>query len=119
MSRIHLALVGTLIASTLAGVCQADTGTPDVRTQRIDYSDLNLADTRAADVLYQRIRSAAENVCEVRGTRSLAAAAQYRTCVRHAVEHAVAAVDVPLLTQHHDKLAHASIVAPPQARLNR
>ncbi len=67
----------------------------------VKYSDLDTASPSGASTLYRRIRGAARLVCGEEG-RSLAAQAQYQSCVRAAVAGAVTSLENPLVTALHE-----------------
>jgi UrcA family protein len=67
----------------------------------VTYADLNLANPRGVERLYGRIVSAAHDVCESSGDRSMVARLLAVTCTRDAINHAVAAVNQPPLTALH------------------
>lgn len=82
------------------------------RSVTVHFEDLNINSPRGAAVLYQRIRSAAEDVCGIPPSqRSLAIASRYATCVRGAIAGAVARVNRPTLTEY----AAARGIVPEQA----
>jgi UrcA family protein len=82
------------------------------RSVTVHFEDLNINSPRGAAVLYQRIRSAAEDVCgNPSSQRSLALASRYATCVRGAIAGAVARVNRPTLTEY----AAARGIVPAQA----
>jgi UrcA family protein len=90
---IRIATAALLFAALAAGAQAADV--PQVH---VKYADLNLNTAAGANVLYRRIRGAADQVCGVSSTRELARLEQAKTCAAHAVADAVAAVNVPALT---------------------
>ena len=67
-------------------------------SQVVAYGDLNLANPKGAQQLYQRIASAAQAVCDGGDSRSLERISHDRACVAQAIEHAVNAVGRPELT---------------------
>jgi len=68
------------------------------RSQVVAYDDLNLANPKGVQGLYERITSAAKAVCDIGNSRSFALLEYRRACVAQAVEHAVNAVGRPQLT---------------------
>lgn len=68
------------------------------RSQVVPYDDLNLANPRGVQALYERITSAARAVCDIGNLHSFALLEYRRACVAQAVEHAVDAVARPQLT---------------------
>lgn len=73
----------------------------EVRTMAVQYGDLNLANPQAIQRLYQRISTAASEVCDSRDHRSLQAFANDRSCKARSIARAVAAVGSPQLTALH------------------
>lgn len=67
-------------------------------SQAVAYGDLNLANPKGAQQLYQRIASAAKAVCDSGDSRSLETLSHDRACVAGAIERAVIAVGHPELT---------------------
>jgi len=95
MVLIVLASPGALLASTPADA-QAE------RSVTVHFADLNLNEPADVAVLYQRIRSAAAQVC---GPRELGgphiASTDYHHCVTAAIERTVTQVDRPGLGAYH------------------
>jgi UrcA family protein len=74
----------------------------EIATHIVKYSDLNLADSRGIATLYQRIKSAAIEVCEPAvASRIIETRPHQRRCERTAVEQAVREVNEPKLTELH------------------
>jgi UrcA family protein len=65
----------------------------------VNYGDLNINSTAGANVLYQRIRRAADQVCEAHGQRDLGALAAAKNCKTRAITEAVGMVRSPILTR--------------------
>jgi UrcA family protein len=91
----------------LAQPAKAAEATPaNTASYAVRYSDLDISKMQGAKILYLRIRHAAETVCESTATWGKK---EGETCVKKAVNDAVAHVDAPLLTQYfqlhskHDK----------------
>jgi UrcA family protein len=84
-------------AACLAGAAQADAADAP-RSTTVSYRDLNLSTIAGATVLYQRLRHAAEWVCDERGT-GLERYRIWHSCYRAAIADAVAKVNSPLVTQ--------------------
>jgi UrcA family protein len=70
----------------------------EVPQAHVKYADLNVGSAAGAAVLYQRIKSAAAQVCGVDGERDLGRRVQAKACETRAIAEAVAAVDAPALT---------------------
>jgi len=94
-----------LIGSTAALADQ------DLATQRIAYSDLNIATDAGVEHLYARLRKAAEQVCGTPGIKELKAYARASACSARALDAAVAQVNSPKLTARHQLGSAAARVA--------
>jgi len=90
--RIAMAAAVTIAVLT-SGVRAADVPQIHVR-----YGDLNVNSSTGAATLLQRIRFAADRVCDFRDTRDLSVLAMVQACTNHAVADAVATVNNPKLT---------------------
>jgi UrcA family protein len=88
-------LVGAALVAGFATAAQS----AELPQVRVNYADLNVNSTAGAAVLYQRIRSAADQVCPTFGERDLGAQAVVKACKVRAVGEAVAAVHSAALTQ--------------------
>ena len=92
-----LATVGVTLGATIC--LAADLDPAYVATSKVvAYGDLNLANPKGAQQLYQRIASAAKAVCDSGDLPSLMTVAHDRACVAKAIERAVNAVGRPELT---------------------
>ncbi|HEY4971667.1 MAG TPA: UrcA family protein [Steroidobacteraceae bacterium] len=82
-------------ASTLVATAGAEESLP---SKTVRYSDLDISKPEGAKALYQRIRAAARDVCDlsIAGDPVLRAATQ--ACVDTAIDNAVRKVDAPALT---------------------
>jgi UrcA family protein len=79
----------------------APSGNPPSITVR--FSDLAMADTANASVVYRKLRNAAGKVCGLhRGAQSLQAHIAQQECYDAALADAVRQVDRPALTAVHD-----------------
>ena len=67
----------------------------------VQYGDLNLANPQAVKRLYDRIVTAANEVCGREDERSLDTFAHHRTCTQQSITRAVAAVGNPALAALH------------------
>jgi len=92
--KTQIALAAVTLVVAFAGGAYAQEA-PQVH---VKYADLNVNTTVDANVLYRRIRAAAEQVCAVPNRRELARWAQAESCTTRAVAEAVAKVDAPSLT---------------------
>lgn len=110
-SLFCLSLCVVLGAFTLNTAVAGDTEDKFVTTGHItvSYGDLNLASNDGLDVLYMRIKSAADKVCGVEKLKvSLDIVRLNRACVAGAVGGAISDVNDVRLTQFHQaKLAEA------------
>jgi UrcA family protein len=101
MNRIIATILPTVLAATTQLAC-ADNAIDDSRRDfEVHYADLNLSTTDGAAVLYQRLQSAAENVCSEHGTKDVGSVFRVKACVRAAISAAVTQIDRPLLTAYH------------------
>ena len=104
------------LLAALAGLCEAGAATiapADELPQRtVRFTDLDVSHSAGAAALYSRIKSAAAQVCDQHGVRSLEAITSTRRCVDQAIERAVTEVNVPALTGvYRAKSARPVIVA--------
>jgi UrcA family protein len=97
-NAFRIAFASLAVCAALSTVARAD----DVRQLHVRYDDLNIHTDAGATVLLQRIRDAAERVCEQPGTRDLGELAAVKTCTDHAIATAVEAVKRPALTRVYD-----------------
>lgn len=71
----------------------------------VSYADLNLASTSGLDLLYRRVKSAANKVCGVENMKvSLDIVRNNRACVAGAIDSAIGAIDNPRLTALHQAM---------------
>ena len=91
----------SLLAVTLAAMCAiANAGTPEESAQRtVRFADLDLTRPAGVAVLHQRIRAAAQEVCQPVSEHDLVMLAASRTCVTDAIARAVKDVNVPALSR--------------------
>jgi UrcA family protein len=96
----NLTAATALIACALCTSAWADS-ILEQRSVAVHYDDLNTNSTQGAEVLYRRIKAAAEGVCSDLGsTRALALLSRYSTCVHGAIGAAVAHVNRPAVTEY-------------------
>jgi UrcA family protein len=82
----------------LLGATQAPAADPSgARSVTVSYRDLNLSTIEGATALYQRIRHAANSVCDEPGA-GVARYQEWKSCYQAAIADAVAKVNSPLLT---------------------
>ena len=97
-AAIQLAI---LAAGTGGSVQVIDPVDPvEAPAQVVRYDDLDLSDSTGARVLYERIETAAEQVCGPVRAHDVSHA-WVRPCIRRAVAKAVSDVDEPTLTMLH------------------
>lgn len=80
-------------AAAFAAGADSD-GAPSLR---VNYAGLDLTSDQGARILYQRIETAAERVCETGGSRDLRATLASRLCERKAIAAAIEQVGNPKL----------------------
>jgi UrcA family protein len=89
-------LCGAIALCTLQLTAQAaDEGLP---SKRVSYADLDISKPAGAKVLYKRIVRAANEVCQISGYDSFAAAQMVNRCIDRAVDNAVKDVNSPALS---------------------
>jgi UrcA family protein len=97
-NALRIGFAAVAVWTALATVSRAD----DLRQVHVGYADLNVKTEAGAAVLLQRIRSAAERVCEVPGSRDLGQQAQVKACTDHAISGAVEQINSSSLTKVYD-----------------
>ena len=98
-----------LVALAVSGVAAAAPRGTDSVVVRFGDLDLN---TQAGVVrLHERIRNAAESVCNTLDTRILGLRDAYDECVKEAVSNGVAAVANPNLSNFHSSKGKRAILA--------
>jgi UrcA family protein len=70
-------------------------------TTVVHFSDLDGSSVEGAKRLYARLRRAASEVCESLESASAEGASEHRACVTEAIDHAVADINRPLLSEYH------------------
>lgn len=104
MNTRHLTLSIAAAAQLLVSVASAEPNTVDEAPRVVvRFAELDLSKAAGADALYQRIRSAARNVCSMHESRDPAQIARSYSCYRSAVDNAVAQVNHPRLSLLHDR----------------
>jgi UrcA family protein len=99
-------VIAAVVFSVLSGVSSlgnANLSELDVESVRVSYADLNLFEKAGQETLYQRIRSAADDVCDEGGSLTLIEVLKQRECVKKALNSAVHKVgneDLIALNQH-------------------
>jgi UrcA family protein len=96
---ITLAAIAALSTLTLS-VAKADTD-PTRRSQTVQFADLDPTNIHGVASLYQRIKSAAKNVChELRPDRGLNGSQLYARCVQETLSNALVEIHRPALTAY-------------------
>jgi UrcA family protein len=89
-------LAGAITLCALQAVARAaDDGLP---TRTISYADLDISKPAGAKVLYGRIRSAANQVCDYSAYWEMSLRQTQHDCVEKAIDKAVKQVDSPALS---------------------
>jgi UrcA family protein len=85
----------------LLGAADASAEPPTAaRSVRVNFRDLNLSTIHGAITLYERLKDAAQTVCDG-PVAGVAAYWEWRSCYDAALADAVAKVNSPLLTEVH------------------
>jgi UrcA family protein len=94
--QIKNAVMGVAVAAAmLVGVAQG----AEAPTKTVRYEDVNLNTDAGVQVLYKRIRGAANQVCGDYEMRDPAVAQAHKACVDRAVADAVTTVNNQMLTR--------------------
>jgi len=100
---LGVALLGTASAISAASLDKP----PQVSTLRVRYADLNLGNDAGVYRLYERLRSAATQVCTYPSAFGLID----KDCIKRAVQDAVNGIDNSALTALHSRSGVAGVVA--------
>jgi UrcA family protein len=93
-----IALVALSLA-TAGAVAQADTA--ELRSETVQFADLDTTQLQGAAALYERTKGAAQRVCRnLAPGRSLSLREPYENCVGMALGNAVAAIARPTVTAY-------------------
>lgn len=92
-----LVLAAAAIASPIAQAAEHG----EQLTRKVTYIDLDLTRTEGAATFYNRIGSAAEQVCAPLAGRSPREFRQWRTCLDQTIARAVVAMNNHALTTYH------------------
>jgi UrcA family protein len=98
-TAIPCTLLAMLLSSLTAAAAAVEPG--EVPTRHVNFGDLDLTHSAGVAVLYQRIKSAATEVCEPVNARALASIMRSQRCMEHAIARAVADVNAPALTSYY------------------
>ena len=105
-SRVLASVIGAyVVAAVLVAprVTHADS-IAQAPAVAVRLSDLNLDSRSGVATVYQRIRTAANDVCKDYAPHgTLLPSGAYQSCIRDAVSAAVGKLDSPLLTAYHDE----------------
>jgi UrcA family protein len=90
-----------------AAIASANTSNSQVvndgaKQYTVRFADLDLSKLDGAQALYRRLNKAAAIVCSPLQSRQLEMAAQYQSCINHAIVGAVANVGSPMLSQYQE-----------------
>lgn len=101
-ARRYIPMLTAVLACLAAGIASADDGgTDNLPTAVVSLAGLDLSTSQGADMVYDRIRSAAKMVCRVNESRELAQVMRARDCFRSSVDDAIAQANRPLLSDLH------------------
>jgi UrcA family protein len=102
-----------ILAVTLASICAiARAGGPVEPAQRtVRFADLDLTRPAGVTVLRQRIRAAAEEVCQPLSEHDLGMLAASRACVTDAIARAVKDVNSPMLSRSYQGKTELVVLA--------
>jgi UrcA family protein len=100
------ALAMLVLLSPLGSAATVNRPHYEVSTRTVNYADLDLTNRKAVATLYDRIKIAADKVCESSEPTSLQTVLYVRMCTRQAIDQAVKDVNASGLTTFH--LASAS-----------
>jgi UrcA family protein len=118
LPRILAATIFAALTCGIATVSFASDGT-DALQAKVKYDDLNVSSSSGAATLYNRIRTAAENVCHPFNNRDFASQKLLAACVHEAMSDAVKEVNQPALFTIYNAKTGASkpiMLASDQAR---
>jgi UrcA family protein len=85
-------VAAAVIFSVLSGVStlgNANLSAVEVNSVRVSYADLNLAEQSAQQTLYERLKSAAKEVCGGNRHKNLSVVRMQRQCYDHALDGAI------------------------------
>ena len=93
-------VTAALLATLACGTALADAFPDPAKT--VNYADLNLKSQAGVAVLYQRIKKAALEVCQIPvGTHQIRIEQELKACREDAVDRAIAQANLPTLTALH------------------
>lgn len=104
-SKLIKGVVATVAVIVFAVPAVSSASDMKGRSEKVDYTDLNVDKESGAETLYRRLQHASKRVCGVEsfktagGIRELA---EQRRCYHDALDKAVAKINNPLLTRIHE-----------------
>jgi UrcA family protein len=103
---LKLTLACTLLAVLASPLVAAATAPTlergyELVTRTVKFADLDLRSKTGVATLYERIQSAAKQVCEPENSRTFEHINRIRRCEQRAVDQAVMDVNSPGLTEYH------------------
>jgi UrcA family protein len=101
VSAAALAAAAAAAMASAATPAQVRYSSDRVPSVEVRYDDLNLSTDEGTRALYQRIKSAAQQVCPVAHSGDLSALATSQRCQSDAIAQAVQAVNKPALASIH------------------
>ena len=110
-------LAGALTLCPLSWDCLASAPSNDVRTELVQFGDLDLTRAAGVQALYRRIQQAARVVCEPESAAGHLGG--NRECRSSAIARAVAEVDAPLLTERYRAMTHPANLQEREAHLEQ
>lgn len=104
-TRRYILMLAAIAAHLAAGCASADSiRNDDVPRIVVSLAGMDLSTPKGADLVYGRIRFAAEVVCGVNQSRQLPQIARARACFRSAVDDAIEQANRPLLSSLHARV---------------
>ena len=119
LHSLRVAALGAAVTASALASDPCSAATPvdslhETRSTTISYSSNDGASTQTAAALYQRLRSAARDVCGERDAHIGAMRNDWQSCYRAALDSAVAEVNLQRITQLHQGVDSWSESSPPQ-----
>jgi UrcA family protein len=110
--RLSATVLCCVIASSFAALPAAEAESIDAPQVKVTFADLDVSRPQGAEVLYRRIKAAAETVCSPYWATGFAARANAYDCVRTAIAEAVTTVDQPALSEVYGAKTHTPLTLP-------
>ena len=98
-------VAAAMMFTVLSGVStlgNANFGAVEVKSVRVSYADLNLAEKTDQETLYERLKTAAEGVCGGVQDINLSVVRQQRKCYEEALDNAIGQVGSEGLESIHE-----------------